>query len=65
MPADKAIHLILDNYAAHKQPKFRECLQRHPRFSFNFTLTSCSWLTAVEGFYAKLTNRRLNRGVCH
>ena len=26
-------------------------------------MTSASWLNAVEGFFAKLTNRRLKRGV--
>ena len=25
--------------------------------------TSASWLNAIEGFFAKLTNRRLKRGV--
>jgi len=29
----------------------------------NFTPTSCSWLNAVEGFFAKLTKRHLKRGV--
>ena len=29
----------------------------------HFTPTSCSWLNAVEGFFAKLTTRRLQRGV--
>jgi transposase len=65
VPAGKAIHVILDNYAAHKHPKVREWLQRHPRFTFHFTPTSCSWLNAVEGFFARLTNRRLKRGVFH
>jgi transposase len=65
VPAGKAIHVILDNYAAHKHPKVREWLGRHPRFTFHFTPTSCSWLNAVEGFFAKLTNRRLKRGVFH
>ena len=65
VPAGKAIHVILDNYAAHKHPKVREWLGRHPRFSFHFTPTSCSWLNAVEGFFARLTNRRLKRGVFH
>jgi transposase len=64
-PAGKAIHVILDNYAAHKHPKVREWLGRHPRFTFHFTPTSCSWLNAVEGFFARLTNRRLKRGVFH
>jgi transposase len=40
-----------------------EWLGRHPRFVFPFTPTSCSWLNAVEGFFAKLTRRRLKRGV--
>ena len=39
--------------------------QRHPRWTFHFTPTSCSWLNAVEGFFAKLTRRRLKRGVFH
>ena len=65
VPSGKAIHVILDNYAAHKHPKVREWLGRHPRFSFHFTPTSCSWLNAVEGFFARLTNRRLRRGVFH
>ena len=32
-------------------------------FVFHFTPTSCSWLNAVEGFFVKLTRRRLKRGV--
>ena len=62
-PADKEIHLILDNYATHKHPKVRAWLARHPRFTFHFVPTSCSWLNAVEGFFAKLSKRRLKRGV--
>ena len=27
--------------------------------------TSCSWLNAVESFFAKLTRRRLTNGVFH
>jgi len=38
-------------------------LSRHPRFVFPFTPTSCSWLNAVETFFAALTKRRLRRGV--
>lgn len=65
VPNDKAVHVILDNYAAHKHTKVRQWLDRHPRFTFHFTPTSCSWLNAVEGFFAKLTRRRLQRGVFH
>ncbi|MES0033293.1 hypothetical protein NKJ91_31485, partial [Mesorhizobium sp. M0040] len=52
-------------YAAHKHPKVRAWLGRHQRFTFHFTPTSCSWLHAVEGFFAKLSKRRLKRGVFH
>ena len=63
VPTDKAVHVILDNYAAHKKDKVRAWLARHPRWTFHFTPTSCSWLNAVEGFFAKLTRRRLKYGV--
>jgi hypothetical protein len=33
------------------------------RFTFHFVPTSCSWLNAVKGFFAKLAKRRLKRGV--
>jgi transposase len=64
-PASKAVHVILDNYAAHRHPKVRQWLDRHQRFTFHFSPTSCSWLNAVEGFFATLTKRRLKRGVFH
>ena len=63
VPDGKIIHVILDNYAAHKHPKVVEWLARHPRFVFHFTPTSASWLNAVEGFFAILAKRRLKRGV--
>jgi transposase len=63
VPVGKIVHVILDNYGAHKHPKVRAWLDRHPRFVFHYTPTSCSWLNAVEGFFAKLTRRRLKRGV--
>jgi hypothetical protein len=57
-PAGKVIHVILDNYAVHKHPKVRAWLERHPHWTFHLTPTSTSWLNAVEGPFAKLTNRR-------
>lgn len=63
IPAGKVVHVILDNYAAHKHDKVRVWLDRHPRWTFHFTPTSSSWLNAVEGFFAVLTRRRLQNGV--
>jgi transposase len=55
--------VVLDNYATHKHPKVRGWLARHPRVTFHFTPTSCSWANAVEAWFAKLTRQRLKRGV--
>ena len=56
VPRRKAIHAIVDNYATHKHPAVRAWLACHPRWTFRFTPTSA-------GFFAKLTRRRLKRGV--
>jgi len=40
IPAGKVVHVILDNYAAHKHAKVRAWLERHPRWTFHFTPTS-------------------------
>jgi transposase len=63
VPAGKAIHAIVDNYATHKHLNVRRWLERDPRWTFHFTPTSASWLNAIEGFFATLTKRRLKRGV--
>src|SRR5262244_2012133 len=63
VPADKTVHVVLDNYATHKHPRVTTWLARHPRFTFHFTPTSCSWANAVEGLFATLTRQRLKRGV--
>jgi len=63
VPAGKVIHVILDNDATHKHPKVQRWLARHPRWTFHFTPTSCSWLNAIESFFSAMTRRRLRRGV--
>ena len=54
---------FLNVNAAHKHPQVLEWIENHPRFVFHFTPTSASWLNAVESFFAKLTKKRLKRGV--
>jgi hypothetical protein len=53
IPAGKVVHVILDNYAAHKHAKVRAWLERHPRWTFHFTPTSSSWLNAINRFIAE------------
>jgi transposase len=62
-PADKDLHLIVDNASTHKHVKVQRWLKRHPRFHFHFTPTSSSWLNMVERFFRDLTQNRLRRGV--
>lgn len=59
---DLDIHIILDNYATHKQPNVRTWLSKHPRFQLHFIPTSSSWLNQVERFFAEITRRRIRRG---
>ena len=59
------LHLIVDNYAAHKTPEIKRWLKRHPRFHMHFTPTSASWLNLVERFFAEITRKRIRRAVFH
>ncbi len=52
MPADLAVHLVLDNYATHKTPAIKCWLLRRPRFTLHFTPTGASWLNLVERWFA-------------
>jgi transposase len=63
VPKKKAVHVIVDNYAAHKHPNVLDWIAKHPRLVFHFTPTWTSWLNTVEGFFANLANKRLKRGV--
>ena len=64
-PADRDLHLILDNYATHKHAKVKKWLAKHPRFHLHFTPTSASWLNMVERFFRDLNEKRLRRGIFH
>ncbi len=63
VPADRQIHMIVDNYSTHKHLKVERWLSRHPRFHMHFVPTGCSWLNMVERFFRDLTENRLRRGV--
>jgi len=61
-PAELALHLIVDNYGAHKHPRVQTWLERHPRFHLHFIPTSSSWLNMVERWFGEMTEKRLRRG---
>src|SRR5437667_495410 len=63
VPAALDVHLLLDNYGTHKNPRIHRWLARHPRFHVHFTPTSASWINLVERWFAALTEKQLRRGV--
>jgi hypothetical protein len=64
VPARKFVHVIFDNYATHKHPNVRRWLDRHPRFAFHFTPTSCQWTQQkFGGVFVRLSRRRPNGDV--
>ena len=62
VPAELAIHAILDNYGTHNHPKVRAWLAKHPRFYLHFTPTGSSWLNLVERWFGEITRKRIRRG---
>jgi transposase len=63
VPADFAVHIILDNYGTHKTALIRNWFAKRPRFHLHFTPTYGSWINLVERWFAELTNKRIRRGV--
>lgn len=63
VPKDKEVHVICDNYSAHKHGKVKAWEKRNRRFHFHFTPTGASWLNMVERFFRDLTENRLKHGV--
>jgi transposase len=56
-PADRQLHVILDNYCTHK--KCDVWLAAHPHVHFHFTPTSASWLNQVEIWFGMLSRKAL------
>ena len=59
----RQLHLIVDNYAAHKHAAVKRWLHRHKRIHIHFTPTSAFWLHMVERFFRDLSDKRIRRGV--
>lgn len=57
------LHLVMDNYAAHKHAKVREWLAAHPRFHVHFTPTHASWMNLVECWFSLVERQAVRRGV--
>ena len=62
-PADKEIHIILDNLSAHKTPLVHEFLEEHKNVALHFTPTYSSWLNQVEIWFSRLEREVIARGI--
>ena len=56
------LHLVMDNYAAHKRVEVRDWLAENPRIHVHFTPTSASWLNLVEVWFGIIERQAIHRG---
>jgi transposase len=59
---DQELHLVMDNYAAHKHDKIRKWLADHPRVIVHFTPTHASWMNLVEVWFSIIERQAIHRG---
>jgi transposase len=58
----RELHLVMDNYAAHKTPEVKDWLADNPRIQVHFTPTSGSWLNLVEVWFGIIERQAIRRG---
>jgi transposase len=62
-PAEREVHVILDNFSAHKTDLVKQFLHQHPNVALHFTPTYSSWLNQVEIWFSKLQRDVIDRGI--
>jgi transposase len=62
-PADKEIHIIVDNLSAHKTKRVVAFLAEHPNVTVHYTPTYSSWLNQVEIWFSKIQRDLIARGI--
>jgi transposase len=58
----RELHLVMDNYAAHKHPKVKAWLADNPRVNVHFTPTHASWMNLVEVWFSIIERQAIHRG---
>jgi transposase len=59
---DVELHLVMDNYAAHKHPTVQAWLAANPRIHLHFTPTHASWMNLVEVWFSIVERQAIHRG---
>ena len=62
-PRGREIHIIADNFSAHKTKLVKQFLESHPKVKLHYTPTYSSWLNQVELWFAKIERDVIARGV--
>jgi len=62
-PRGREIHIIVDNFAAHKTKLVKLFLASHPKVSIHYTPTYSSWLNQVEIWFSKIERDVIARGI--
>ena len=58
----RELHLVMDNYAAHKAPTVKAWLAANPRIVVHFTPTHASWMNLVEVWFSIIERQAIHRG---
>jgi transposase len=56
------LHLVMDNYAAHKHPAVKAWLAANSRVHVHFTPTHASWMNLVEVWFSLAERQAIHRG---
>jgi len=62
-PRGREIHIIADNFSAHKTKLVKQFLDSHPKVKLHYTPTYSSWLNQVELWFAKIERDVIARGI--
>jgi hypothetical protein len=61
--AERQVHVIPDNFSAHRTALVNQFLQQHPNVQFHFTPTYSSLLNQVESWLSKLQRDVIDLGI--
>ena len=59
----RQIHIICDNFSAHKHHKVKAWLEEHDHVFMHFTPTHASWLNQIEIWFSIMSRRVLKQGI--
>ena len=60
---DREIHIICDNYSAHRHQRVKEWVAAQPNVIIHFTPTHASWLNQIEIWFSIMSRKVLKQGI--